>query len=175
MLGDLQAGQDVVRAAVPLGLSGREVQEYLELLAKSWEKQLQTEKELNDKIARLNEEIARWRAKESEIDKIREQAHEEAQAIREQARQEAKAGLVEVEERANQIREKTEEWLESVIAEVEEAQRQKLSFMTAFKSALDSHYALLNKAPTEEPPIGARLNHFLRGELNLVEEGSSKH
>jgi DivIVA domain-containing protein len=87
----------------------------------------------------------------------------DGQAMREQARVEAEKIFAEVEERANQIRRKTEEWLEEVIAEVEETQRQKLSFMTAFKSALDSHYELLERQPAEDQPIGARLNHLLKG------------
>jgi cell division initiation protein len=145
------------------GYSPKAVREFLELVAKAWEKLQQQEKELAEKAQRLTDEVARWRVKETELEKLREQAVADGQAMREQARVEAEKIFAEVEERANQIRRKTEEWLEEVIAEVEETQRQKLSFMTAFKSALDSHYELLERQPAEDQPIGARLNHLLKG------------
>lgn len=157
-----------------LGYSAKEVQDFLDLLAKGWERMQQNEYELTDKVQKLTDEVTKWRLKEAELDRLREQAVVDAQATRDTAKQEAEKILSEVEVRASDIRHKTEEWLEEVIAEVEETQRQKMSFMTAFKSALDSHYALLNRQPEDSESIGARLNNFLRGERPADNE-TSKH
>jgi cell division initiation protein len=155
------------------GYSPKAVREFLDLVAKAWEKMQAQEKELGEKTQRLTDEVARWRAKEAELEKLREKTMAEGQAIREQAQADAEKKFAEIEERANQIRRKTEEWLEEVIAEVEETQRQKMSFMTAFKSALDSHYALLQRQPADNEPIGARLNHLLKD--SAAGQGESKH
>lgn len=144
------------------GYSPREVVEFLEGTAKAWEKVQRHEKELLEKVKNMSEELVRWKNKEIEIQKLRERALQEADAIRAEATKEAQRLFAEVEERANEIRQKTEEWLESVIAEVEETERQKTNFMTAFKAALDSHYELLKSEQGDVEPLGAKLNHFLK-------------
>lgn len=148
-----------------LGYSPKEVVEFLDMTAKTWERVQKNEKELLDRIQTLSDEILRWRGRESEFEKLRENAVREAHAIREKGQEDAAKHFAEVEERANAIRRKTEEWLEGVIASIEETERQKSNFVTAFKSALDSHYALLQSENEGVEPLGTKLSHFLRSEL----------
>ncbi len=148
------------------GYNPKEVVEFLDTTAKAWEKVQKHEKDLLEKIHSLQEEIVRWKGRESEIEKIKERAHQEALAIREEATKEAAKHFAAVEERASSIRTKTEEWLENVIAQVSETERQKMNFMTAFKSALDSHYALLKTEDQEVEPLTSKLNHFLKTTLS---------
>lgn len=145
-----------------LGYNPKEVVEFLDATAKAWEKVQKNEKELLDKIHSLNDEILRWKGREGEMEKLKERANQEAEAIREEARQQAQKLFIEVEEKANAIRAKTEEWLGNVIAEVSETERQKSNFMTAFKSALDSHYALIKAEQEEGEPLTAKLSHLLK-------------
>jgi cell division initiation protein len=143
------------------GFSPGEVVSCLEQVAKTLEKSQRTERELNEKLRLANEELTRWKNKELEMQKLRERAVHDAEAVRQEATKEAERIFGEVEERANEIRKKTEEWLENVIAEVEETERQKMNFMTAFRAALDSHYAILKTEQEEGQPLGAKLNQFL--------------
>lgn len=148
------------------GYSARDVVEYLELTAKGLEKWQRQEKEMGEKIQSLNEEILRWKGREGELAKHREKALVEAEEIKNQAAEEANRIFKEVEERANSIRQKTEEWLENVIAQVEETERQKSSFVNAFRIALESHYEILKKDQENEEPLGSRLNQFLKSTLS---------
>ena len=79
------------------------------------------------------------------------------------SRAEAEKMLAETEEKAGSIRKRTEGWLEEVIAKVEETQRQKKNFLTAFRSSLDSHYELIKSEEEEAEPLTAKLSDVLRG------------
>lgn len=146
------------------GYSPKDVIEFLDGTAKTWEKVQKHEKDLLQKIDGLKEEIKSWELRETQIAKIHEKALKDAEQIRMEATEQAEKIFKEVEDRANQVRLKTEEWLANVIAEVEETERQKNHFISAFKSALDSHYALIQEEKTEEP-LGSKLNQFLRSEV----------
>jgi cell division initiation protein len=144
------------------GYAPNEVAELLDNTAKLVEKLQKQEKDLQDKIKGLHEELNKWRHRESELLRMKEKGQQEVDAIREQAQQEAQKLFREVEEKANGIRTKTEEWLADVIARVEETERQKQNFMNAFKAALDSHYELLRTEQVDGEPLGDQLNHFLK-------------
>lgn len=147
------------------GYAPKEVGDFLEMLSKTWDKAQRQEKEMLEKIRSLNEELTRWKNREVEIAKLREKTLQDCDGMKDQATREAQRVFSEVEERANEIRRKTEEWLEDVIAHVEETERQKMNFVTAFKSALDSHYALLQSEQSDSEPLGAKLNHFLKSTM----------
>src|SRR5947209_1140683 len=72
-----------------LGYSPREVVDFLDSIAKSWERVQKHERELIEKIRVLNEEVNRFRHQEQEIAKLREGALKEAQAIRDEGAREA--------------------------------------------------------------------------------------
>lgn len=146
------------------GYSPKEVIEFLDTTAKTWEKVQKHEKDLLHKIEKLKEEIKSWELREAQIQKIHEKAIKDAEQIRIEATDQAEKIFREVEDRANQVRLKTEEWLVNVIAEVEETERQKSNFITAFKSALDSHYALIQEEKEAES-LGTKLNQFLKSEV----------
>lgn len=151
------------------GFSAGEVVDFLAQVSKSIEKMQRHEKELTDRVKFLGEELTRWKNKELEMQKLREKAVQDAEAIRAEAGREAQRAFAGVEERAKNIRQQTEEWLEKVIAEVEETERQRANFVAAFKSALDSHYVLLQNESEGAQPLGTKLNQFLRGAMESSE------
>lgn len=150
------------------GYSPKEVIEFLELTAKTWEKVQKNEKDLLQKIDSLKEEIKAWELRETQIARIHEKALKDAEQIRLEATDQAEKIFKEVEDRANQVRIKTEDWLANVIAEIEETERQKSNFITAFKSALDSHLALIQEEKEAES-LGSKLNQFLKSGISQKE------
>ncbi len=125
-------------------------------------------RELNSQLEALQKEVNDWRAREKAMFELTAGAQAEAQAIRENAKKEAEKLLLETEEKVTSIRSKTETWLEEVIAKVEETQRQKQNFLTAFRSALDSHYALIENEEEEVEPLTAKLSGVLRAEAETT-------
>ena len=145
------------------GYAVEEVAEYLETIARAWEKVQRQEREMIDRAQALTEELVRLKGREAEAGKQREKILTDAEAILAEARREAELMLSETERRAAGIRERTEEWLESILSRIEETERQKKSFVTAFRSALDSHLELLNQETAETEPLAVRLQEFLKG------------
>lgn len=152
------------------GYNPKEVVEFLDAIAKTWEKVQKQERENVDRIQTLEIEVQRWKGLEAEFNKQRDKLLAEAAEVKEKAGDEARRIYAEVETRVNNIRAKTEEWLETVIQQVEETERQKRNFVSAFRSALDSHYELLKQEEEATEPLPARLNSFLKG--TLTEGGS---
>lgn len=146
------------------GFAVDEVQEYLEMLAGCWDRMVKQEKDLLSALQTVHAEVESWRGREVELKKLRDEALTDAESIREGARVEATQRLKEAEECASRVREQTENWLEDVIAKVEETQRRKSNFVTAFRSALDSHYELLEQEQSAEMPLSEQLSALLRGE-----------
>jgi cell division initiation protein len=133
------------------GFSRKEVQDFLRALSKLWVRMLEHQQILTDRIVRLESEVASWNAREKEIAEIKARAEADAAKL-----------LAETDQKAEAIRSKTEAWLEEVIAQVEETQRQKTNFLTAFRSALDSHYALIRTEEDDVEPLSAKLTGILR-------------
>lgn len=148
------------------GYSPAEVVDFLDRTAKVWEKVQRREKEVLEKIKFLEDELVKWKGRESEIANQAQQATTEAQKIRDEAVKEAEALLSEVNTKADEIRQRTEEWLVNVISEVEETERKRDSFVAAFRSALDQHYALLNGGDGLRP-LEADLEKFLQDRTKL--------
>lgn len=155
-----------------MGYSPEQVVEFLEKVSKVWERVQKQEKEYLKRIDDLEYVIAEYQAKEDEVRQIRDMAQNDADAIRKEAGKEGERILKEVEERAQNIKVKTEEWLAEVIARVEETEQRKQNFMRAFRSALDSHYELLQKDQDSKEPISIQLDQFLKS--NLVSGNESR-
>jgi len=147
---------------VMMGYSPEEVVAFLDQTAKTWIQVQKRERDLIQKIELLNTEISQWKKREEEIVKIKQDAIQEAQQIRELGAKDAEKLLRQVEEKAQDIRVKTEEWLAEVINKVQETERQKNNFMTAFKSALDSHYDLIKNDQELAEPLTHQLDSFLK-------------
>lgn len=145
----------------PFGYSPHQVIEFLDTVSKAWERVQRREKELIEEIRTLNEELDAQKSREVEIEQMKVRAMEEAEKIREQGRQEAARYFEEVKSRSEDIRGKTEEWLTTLISQVEETERRRNSFLTAFKAALDQHYELLNSDLEKNRGLEEQLTHFL--------------
>jgi|LakMenEpi03Aug12_release.lakeMendotaPanAssembly.Ray.scaffolds.fasta_scaffold35875_4 cell division initiation protein len=134
-----------------LGYSPEEVVGFLDSVAKLWEKIQKKEKDLLSTISQLEGEISNWEKRKGELEQIKEAAIAEAKTIIESA-----------EERSNQIRKNTENWLATVLQEVEEVERRKKNFVTAFRSALETHYEILKTEESKNESLSLRLNEYLR-------------
>jgi cell division initiation protein len=156
---------------VMLGYSPEEVVAFLDSTAKAWTHVQKREKELLQKIESLNAEISHWRQREGEINRVKQDAIKEAETIVSEASREAEKLFRQVEDKAQEIRVKTEEWLAEVINQVQETERQRSNFMTAFRSALDSHYELIRNEQETGEPLTRRLDIFLKS----VMQSSSTH
>jgi cell division septum initiation protein DivIVA len=148
------------------GFNKREVRDFLRVVSKLWVRMLDHQKILGERVVALEKEVAGWQLKEKELLEAKQNAALEAQSILDKSRAEAERMLYETEEKAGSIRKRTEGWLEEVIAKVEETQRQKKNFLTAFRSALDSHYELIKTEEDEVEPLTAKLSDVLRGTPN---------
>jgi DivIVA domain-containing protein len=146
-----------------LGYSPHEVVEFLDATAKTWERVQKQEKVLLSNIEKLKEKIKMWEDRESELNRLRESALQDAEGIRKEALKEAEKMFLQVEERAQAVKARTEEWLTKVIAEVEETEKQRADFVNTFKTALDGHYELLDLKKQKEESLGTKLNRFLKG------------
>ena len=144
------------------GYSPEEVVNFLDVTAKLWEKVQKREKDLNEKIRSLEETVRSWELRESDLDRIRDKALEDAKKIREEANEQGCEILRAVESRADGIQKRTEEWRSGILSEVEAVERQKMNFVTAFKSALNSHKELLESDQGGIEPLSSRLHQFLK-------------
>jgi cell division initiation protein len=144
------------------GYAPQEVVDFLDATAKAWERVQKQEKDLLEKVKTLTDEVLMWRKREQEFEAQKVRAEQDAKGIKEKAEEESRLILQEVNQRAEEIRGRTEEWLADVIKEVEETERRRDSFVSAFRAALDQHYALLERNPEATKPLETYLEHFLR-------------
>jgi len=135
---------------VMLGYSPEEVVGFLDDVAKLWEKIQKREKDFLEVIEKYELELKAWSQKESDLALIKEEAKKEAEKIIESA-----------EKRTQEIRQNTENWLATVLQDVEEVERRKQNFVTAFRSALDSHYEILKKDESSKDSLASRLQQYL--------------
>lgn len=132
------------------GYSPEEVVGFLDQVAKLWEKIQKRERDFLQVIEKYESELKAWSEKESDLKLIQEQAQKEAEKIVEAA-----------EIRTQEIRQNTENWLATVLQDVEEVERRKQNFVTAFRSALDSHYEILKKEESNADSLTTRLQQYL--------------
>jgi len=135
---------------VMLGYSPEEVVGFLDDVAKLWEKIQKREKDFLQVIEKYELELKAWSQKESDLALIKEEAKKEAEKIIDAA-----------EKRTQEIRQNTENWLATVLQDVEEVERRKQNFVTAFRSALDSHYEILKKDESSQDSLTSRLEQYL--------------
>jgi len=145
-----------------LGYSPEEVVGFLDSVAKLWEKVQKRERELLVKIDQLEQAIQSWKRREEELEQIKQAAQGEAEQILQAAHELGRKNLQAAEERSQDIRRGTEAWLAGILSEVEEVERRKNNFVTAFRSALDSHYEILKNEAHESLPLSIRLNEYLK-------------
>ena len=155
------------------GYSPAEVIDFLDNTAKTWEKVQRREKDILEKLKGLEQELGKWKAKESELVHQAQSASHEAAKLKEEVQKEAAKMLEEVSTKADEIRCRTEEWLVNVISEVEKTERKRDSFVTAFRAALDQHYALLESGQDGLKPMEAQLEKFLQERPRPVVKGQA--
>lgn len=143
-----------------MGYNPKEVVEFLDRTARTWEMVQKQERTLLEHIESLKKEISSWEAREMELDQIRAKAENKAQQILEQANQKAEEYLEEIQKRAEEIRQNTESWLEDVLEEVHETSKRKQAFVSALKGSLDEHYKLIDES-SSEIEIGAKISAIL--------------
>lgn len=148
------------------GYSPKEVVHFLDAVAKQWERILKKLDSLKSLLDHQEVELKTWYTREAELAELKARAIEECQAIKKAAQQEAENLMKEVEQRAQDVRAQTEIWLEQTIAHVEDLEKKKSNFLTAFRSALDSHYEWVSHEQVHEP-LSQELTSFLHSAENL--------
>jgi len=138
-----------------LGYSPEEVVGFLDQVAKLWEKVQKREKDLFGEIEQLRSDLKGWESKQ-------QKAEAEAAKI-----------IQEAETRSNEIRRNTESWLAAVVQEVEEVEKRKANFITAFQSALDSHYEILKKEQGETDSLTLKLHDYLKNPKSVAGKESA--
>lgn len=151
-----------------LGYSPEEVVGFLDQVARLWEKIQKKERELLSQIEKLNSDLRKWESRQSEFAKMQEMAEAEATRIISSAQQEARKIFQEAEIRSQEVRRNTESWLTEVLEEVQEVEKQKTNFITAFQSALDSHYEILKKEQSGTNSLGHKLHEYLKNPKTAV-------
>ena len=144
------------------GYNVDEVDAFLENVARVIDRAARHERDTNDKLRALEEEVAGYLLREAEIATLKEKAEADAEESRRNSDEYSQRMLREAEKGAQMVRVKAEEWLASLFERVEETERRRTSFFTAFRSALDSHYELLRKDEAAAVPLKAELTQFLR-------------
>jgi DivIVA domain-containing protein len=150
-----------------------EVASFLNALAECWQSVQRREKQLIGNLETAGQEIAAWKAREIELDTVREKATKEGQAIREESVREAERILTEAMDRAEEVRQRTENWLASVISVVEETEKQRDTLVIKLRTALDQHYALLENDKDTTRPLVSELGEFLKDAINPREGSAS--
>jgi len=145
-----------------LGYSPEEVVGFLDQVAKLWEKVQKRERDLNNQIDQLKNEIKSWENKKTDLDKLQAMAKADAQKIIALAQEEAQKILVESEIRSQEVRKNTETWLTEILEEVQEVEKRKANFIIAFRSALDSHYEILKTEQTAQDSLTHKLHAYLK-------------
>jgi cell division initiation protein len=152
------------------GYGVEEVDAFLEHVARVIDRAARHERDLTERLQALEEEVRRFRAREAELTRLREEAEAESARVRQDAEEHAQRILREAEKGAQLVRGKAEEWLASLFERVEETERRRTSFFTAFRSALDSHYELLRKDEAATVPLKTELMQFLRKSFEVPAE-----
>lgn len=143
-----------------MGYSPKEVVEFLDRTARTWEMVQKQERTLLEHIESLKAEIAGWEARRGELDEIRQEAETKATQIIDEANLKAEEYLEQIQRRAEEIRGNTEAWLEEILTEVNETASRKKAFLSELKETLDHHYKILEDSH-EDIEIGARINEIL--------------
>jgi cell division initiation protein len=145
-----------------LGYSPEEVVGFLDQVAKLWEKVQKKERDLNSQIDQLKAEIKSWENKRADFAKLQEMAKADAQKIITLAQEDAQKIIDESENRSQEVRKNTENWLTEILEEVQEVEKRKANFITAFRSALDSHYEILKTEQDAEDSLTHKLHEYLK-------------
>ena len=145
------------------GYAPREVVLFLDQIARTWERVQKTERDLRERVSILEGELDAWKGKEAELLEKARGVDQEIRRKVHEADREAQKAFEEIEHRAEEVRKKTEAWLEGLIQEINETEKQKTSFLTALRLALDSHYSLIHEETSVGVPLAERLNQFLKG------------
>lgn len=145
-----------------LGYSPEEVVGFLDQVAKLWEKVQKKERDLIHQIDQLNGDLKTWESKRGDLEKLQDMARLDAQKIISLAQTEAQKIMDEAETRSLEVRKNTENWLAEILEEVEAVEKRKANFLTAFRSALDSHYEILKTEQEDPNPLTDKLHSYLK-------------
>jgi cell division septum initiation protein DivIVA len=135
---------------------------FLDQVAKLWEKVQKKERDLNSQIDQLKAEIKSWENKRADFAKLQEMAKADAQKIITLAQEDAQKIIDESENRSQEVRKNTENWLTEILEEVQEVEKRKANFITAFRSALDSHYEILKTEQDVQDSLTHKLHEYLK-------------
>ncbi|MBD8003951.1 DivIVA domain-containing protein [Bacillus norwichensis] len=126
------------------GYDEDEVNEFLEQVIKDYELVLREKKELEEKIAAMNERLGHFSTIEETLNKSIVVAQEAAEEVKGNAMKEAKLIIREAEKNADRIVNESLSKARRIALEIEELKKQSKVFRTRFRMLIEAQLDLIN-------------------------------
>lgn len=126
------------------GYDEDEVNEFLEQVIKDYELVLREKKELEEKIASMNERLGHFSTIEETLNKSIVVAQEAAEEVKGNAMKEAKLIIREAEKNADRIVNESLSKARRIALEIEELKKQSKVFRTRFRMLIEAQLDLIN-------------------------------
>ncbi|APB35804.1 MAG: DivIVA domain-containing protein [Weizmannia coagulans] len=132
------------------GYDEDEVNEFLDQLIKDYEMLIREKKNLEDKVASLNERLSHFTSIEETLNKSIVVAQEAAEEVKGNAQKEAKLIIREAEKNADRIVNEALSKARKIALEIEELKKQSKVFRTRFKMLIEAQLDLIDNDDWEK-------------------------
>ncbi|MED4941019.1 DivIVA domain-containing protein [Heyndrickxia coagulans] len=132
------------------GYDEDEVNEFLDQLIKDYEMLIREKKNLEDKVASLNERLSHFTSIEETLNKSIVVAQEAAEEVKGNAQKEAKLIIREAEKNADRIVNEALSKARKIALEIEELKKQSKVFRTRFKMLIEAQLDLIDSDDWEK-------------------------
>lgn len=132
------------------GYDEDEVNEFLDQLIKDYEMLIREKKNLEDKVASLNERLSHFSSIEETLNKSLVVAQEAAEEVKGNAQKEAKLIIREAEKNADRIVNEALSKARKIALEIEELKKQSKVFRTRFKMLIEAQLDLIDSDDWEK-------------------------
>lgn len=132
------------------GYDEDEVNEFLDQLIKDYEMLIREKKNLEDKVASLNERLSHFSSIEETLNKSIVVAQEAAEEVKGNAQKEAKLIIREAEKNADRIVNEALSKARKIALEIEELKKQSKVFRTRFKMLIEAQLDLIDSDDWEK-------------------------
>jgi cell division initiation protein len=138
------------------GFDGKEVDAFLDVVAKELEGLIRDNKSLREELARRDSELQSFREREQNLKETMLTATRITEDIKQNARKEAEIVVAQAEGQAEQIVQNAHSRLSRVLEDLDELKRQKTQFEETLRSMIQTHMKLLD-AMTDRESTGELL------------------
>jgi len=138
------------------GFDGKEVDAFLDVVAKELEGLIRDNKSLREELARRDSELQSFKEREQNLKETMLTATRITEDIKQNARKEAEIVVAQAEGQAEQIVQNAHSRLSRVLEDLDELKRQKTQFEETLRSMIQTHMKLLD-AMTDRETTGELL------------------